>query len=242
LPISEGRQIKERFGKLGLHLINQAENEIKRINQQTLFQIAEAKKKNKERTRESSLKMKQHFNETFNKLLNSSLSSTLLKIKEDVLKSKNKLMLELISDLTDLINSEIKEDYPKYVDFIIKTIENIKYIIDKPPEIIITLNSRDFDYFNNKRELIEKIFKNPVKLKESETQFTGGFICVVAKGNISYNYTIENQIKKKLSIIEIEFSKIFQDSEPDIKVLENDYVQFIENQKLAFDEYLKDYE
>jgi len=85
-----------------LHLINQAENDIKNINQQTLFQIAEAKKKNKERTRESSLKMKEHFNETFNKVLNSSLSSALLKIKEDILKSKNKLMVELITDLTDL--------------------------------------------------------------------------------------------------------------------------------------------
>jgi vacuolar-type H+-ATPase subunit E/Vma4 len=175
-------------------------------------------------------------------MLNSSLSSTLLKIKEEVLKSKNKLMLELISDLTGLISNEIKENYQNYVDFILKTIENIKFIVDKPPEVVITLNSRDYDYFNKRSDLIEKIFKNSVKLKESETQFTGGFICVVSKGNISYNYTIENQIKKKTSIIEIEFSRIFQDSESDINTLENDYVQFIQNQKLAVDEYLKDYE
>jgi vacuolar-type H+-ATPase subunit E/Vma4 len=225
-----------------LHLINQAESEIKKINQQTLFQIAEAKKKNKVRTRESSLKMKEHFNETYNKLLNTSLSSTLLKIKEEVLKSKNRLMLELISDLTDLINNKIKENYPSYINFILKTLVNIKYIVDKPPEIIITLNSRDYDFFNKNKELIDKIFKNAVKLRKSEAKFTGGFICEVSKSNITYNYTIENQLKKNSSIIEIEFSKIFSDSESDIKTLENDYAQFIQNQKLTVDEYLKDYE
>jgi vacuolar-type H+-ATPase subunit E/Vma4 len=225
-----------------LYLINQAENDIKNINQQTLFQIAEAKKKNKERTRDSSLKMKAHFNETFNKLLNSSLSSTLLKIKEEVLKSKNKLKLELISDVTELINDKIKNNYSGYTNFILKTLENIKYIIDKPPEIMIILNSRDYEFFGKNSELIEKIFKNKVLIKKSEKNFTGGFICVVLSANISYNYTIENQLKKNSSIIEIEFSKIFSDSESDIKKLENDYVQFIQNQKLAIDNYLKDYE
>jgi vacuolar-type H+-ATPase subunit E/Vma4 len=225
-----------------LYLINQAENDIKNINQQTLFQIAEAKKKNKERTRDSSLKMKAHFNETFNKLLNSSLSSTLLKIKEEVLKSKNKLKLELISDVTELINDKIKNNYSGYTNFILKTLENIKYIIDKPHEIMIILNSRDYEFFGKNSELIEKIFKNKVLIKKSEKNFTGGFICVVLSANISYNYTIENQLKKNSSIIEIEFSKIFSDSESDIKKLENDYVQFIQNQKLAIDNYLKDYE
>lgn len=225
-----------------MYLINQAENDIKNINQQTLFQIAEAKKKNKERTRDSSLKMKAHFNETFNKLLNSSLSSTLLKIKEEVLKSKNKLKLELISDVTELINDKIKNNYSGYTNFILKTLENIKYIIDKPPEIMIILNSRDYEFFGKNAELIEKIFKNKVLIKKSEKNFTGGFICVVLSANISYNYTIENQLKKNSSIIEIEFSKIFSDSESDIKKLENDYVQFIQNQKLAIDNYLKDYE
>lgn len=225
-----------------MHLISQAENDIKKINQQTLFQIAEAKKKNKERTRESSLKMKEHFNETSNKVLNSSLSSALLKIKEEILKSKNKLMVELIADLTDLINDKIKNNYSSYTEFLLKSLKNIKYIIDKPPEIIITLNSRDYEFFSNNKELIETIFKNKIKLKKSEKKFTGGFICEVLVSKISYNYTIENQLKKKTSIIEIEFSKIFSDSESDIKDLEKNYVQFIQNQKLVVNDYLKDYE
>jgi vacuolar-type H+-ATPase subunit E/Vma4 len=192
--------------------------------------------------RESSLKMREHFNETSTKLLNNSLSSTLLKIKEEVLKSKNKLKLELVSDLTDFINERIRNNYSKYTKFILKMLEDIKFIIDKPPEIQLSFNSRDFEFFNKNIDVIKSIFENKVSLNKSRESFTGGFICVVLSGKINYNYTIENQIRKHTSIIEIEFSKIFAETESDIKKLENQYVQFIQNQKLALDDYLKDYE
>ena len=234
--------MKERFGKLGLHLIDQAENDIKNINQQTLFQIAEIKKKNRDRAEESLLKMKEHFNETFNRLLNNSLSSSLIKIKEEILKSKNKLMAELISDLTNLIEKKINDNYSNYTDFLLKSLKNIAYVVDKPPEIIITLNSRDYEFFNSNKDKIEKIFKNNIKLNKSEKDFTGGFICTVPAVNISYNDTIENQLKKNTSIIEIEFSKIFSESETDIKQLENYYLKFIQNQRQITEEYLQNYE
>ncbi len=234
--------MKEKFGKLGLHLINQAENDIKNINQQTIFQIAEIKKKNRDRSEESLLKMKEHFNDTFNRLLNNSLSSALIKIKEEVLNSKNKLMAELISDLTNLIEKKINDHYSNYIDFLLNSLENIKHVVDKPPEIIITLNSRDFNFFNTNKDKITKIFKNNVKLNKSEKEFTGGFICVVSAENISYNDTIENQLKKKTSIIEIEFSKIFSESETDIKQLENFYLKFILNQRQLIKEFLQNYE
>jgi len=234
--------LKERFGKLGLYLIDQAENDIKNINQQTLFQIAEIKKKNRDRAEESLLKMKEHFNETFNRLLNNSLSSSLIKIKEEILKSKNKLMSELISDLTNLIEKKINDNYSNYTDFLLKSLKNIGYIVDKPPEIIITLNSRDYIFFNSNKDKIEKIFKNNIKLNKSEKEFTGGFICTVPAVNISYNDTIENQLKKNTSIIEIEFSKIFYESETDIKQLENIYLKFIQSQRQLINQYLQDYE
>ncbi len=242
MAISEGNDMKERFGKLSLYLINQAENEIKKINQQTLFQMAEVKKKARERTSESSLKMKAHFNETYNKLLNNSLSSSLLKIKEEVLKSKNKLMLDLISDLTDLIKDKIKNNYSSYIHLLLKNLESIKHLVDKPPEIIIQLNSIDFKYFSNHMGKIESILRNKVSLVKSNEEFTGGFKCVILTGHLSYDYTIENQLKKSTSVIEIEFSKIFSNSEPDIKALENNYIEFIQNQKLVVNEYLKKYE
>ena len=234
--------MKQRFGKLSLNLINQAENEIKKINQQTLFQMAEVRKKARERTLENSLKMKAYFNETYNKLLNNSLSSYLLKIKEEVLKSKNKLMLELISDLKDLIKDKIKNNYSSYIKFLLKNLESIKQFVDKPPEIVIHLNSIDFKYFSNNLGKIENILKNKVSLIKSKEEFTGGFKCVITTGNLSYDYTIENQLKKSIPIIEIEFSKIFSDSEPEVEALENNYIQFIQNQKLAVNEYLKKYE
>ena len=186
--------------------------------------------------------MKEHFTETFNRLLNNSLSSTLLKIKEEILKSKNKLMSELITDLTNLIEKQINDNYSNYIEFLLNALENIKHVVDKPPEIIITLNSRDFNFFNNNKDKIAKIFKNNDKLNKSDKEFTGGFICVVLAINISYNYTIENQLKKKSSIIEIEFSKIFSESETDIKQLENYYLKFIQNQRQITEEYLQNYE
>jgi len=204
--------------------------------------LAEIKKKNLGRILESSQKMREHFNETYNKLLNNFLSSSLLKIKEEILRSKNKLVLDLISMLTDLIKDKIENNYSRYIDFLLTILKSIKYIIDKPPEIIITLNSKDFNFFSGNMNKIDKIINNKVKLIKSENEFTGGFICGVTAGNISYNYTIENQLKKHISNIEIEFSKIFSDFEPDVKNLENNYIQFIQNQKFAVDDYLKDYE
>lgn len=186
--------------------------------------------------------MRKNFNEIYNNLLNNFLSSSLLKIKEEVLKTKNKLMLDLISALTDLIEDKIKNNYASYIAFLLTILQSIKPIIDKPPEIRITFNSKDFSYFSGYMNKIEKIFTNKVKLIKSEKEFTGGFVCVLTAGNISYNYTIENQLKRNNTIIEITFSKIFSDFEANVKNLENKYVQFIQNQKLALDNYLKDYE
>ncbi|HUW91260.1 MAG TPA: hypothetical protein VMV43_12175 [Candidatus Nanopelagicaceae bacterium] len=186
--------------------------------------------------------MKEHFNETYNKLLNNFLSSSLLKIKEEILRSKNKLKIDLVSASTDLIKDKIENNYSHYIDFLLTILKSIKHIIDKPPEIIITLNSKDFNFFTGNMNKIEKIITNKVKLIKSENEFTGGFICALPTGNISYNYTIEDQLKKHISIIEIEFSKIFSDFEADVQNLENNYIQFIQNQKLAVDDYLKNYE
>lgn len=225
-----------------MYIIKEADSDIKSINQQILFQIAETKRKNKERISESSIKMRENFNEIYNNLLNNFLSSSLLKIKEEILKTKNKLMLNLISALTDLIKDKIKNNYESYIAFLLTILENIKPIIDKPPEIGITLNSNDFSYFSGNLNKIEKIFTNKVKLIRSEKEFTGGVVCVVTAGNISYNYTIENQLKRHITIIEITFSKIFSDFEEDVKNLENTHIQFIRNQKFAINDYLKDYE
>ena len=57
--ISEEKEIRKTIGNLGLYLIEKAQREIKRFNQQTLFQKAEIKKRFFERSNERSLKLRE---------------------------------------------------------------------------------------------------------------------------------------------------------------------------------------
>lgn len=145
--MTEIRILKERFGNLGLYLIERAKNEITEINQQTIFQIAEIKKRYRERITDNTLKIKTNFTETYNKQLNSALSSTLLKIKEEILNLKNKLISSFVTDLKQLLREKINNNYTNYIEFLKETIRETRHLVDKPPEISISLNSKDYDYF-----------------------------------------------------------------------------------------------
>jgi len=213
--------------------MEQAENEIKEINQQSLFQMAELKKRFRERKSESISRIESYFNETYNKFLNNSLSSSLLKVKEEVLQVKNKIMSEFVKDLTQLIKDKINKNYSNYINFLIKIFKNISHFIDKPPEIIIELNSRDYKYLSDDINIIQNLFKHKVKLKNLENKFIGGFRCIQLSENISYDYTIENLLNKNTSLIEIEISKILSESDMDIKKTEQDYERLIQEQKSA---------
>ena len=74
IKISEEKNLKERFGNLGLYLINKAHDEIKEINRQNLFQKAEIRKRVVERANENSIRIKEHFIETYNQYLNNVLN------------------------------------------------------------------------------------------------------------------------------------------------------------------------
>lgn len=240
--ISEINVLRERFGKLGLYLIEKAKNEIKTIDQQTLFQIAESKKKYRERIADSSLKIKNNFIDTYNKQINNSLSSTLLKIKQETLNVKNELISNLIKDLNLLLEKKITENYSNYIKFLLETLKKIKSLIDKPPEIVINLNSKDYEYFLDNFERIQSIFKNRVILNPTQNEFIGGFRILQAELNISYDFSIINLINKKRSGIEIEFSKIFSDAYLEINEIIQNYEKFIQNQKLVIKDYLKNYD
>jgi hypothetical protein len=58
ISMSENRDLKERFGHLGMYLIEKAQEEIKNLNQQILFQKAEIKKRYRERTEDRSEKLR----------------------------------------------------------------------------------------------------------------------------------------------------------------------------------------
>jgi len=142
-----------------------------------------------------------------------------------------------VEDLTQLIKDKINKNYSNYINFLIKTFKNINQFIDKPPEIIIELNSRDYNYFNNDIQLIQNLFKNKVKLNNLEDKFIGGFKCIQSSEKISYDYTIENLLKKNTSLVEIELSKILSESGVDIRKTEQDYELLIQEQKSVINKY-----
>ncbi|MBD3342939.1 MAG: hypothetical protein GF353_27835, partial [Candidatus Lokiarchaeota archaeon] len=74
----EKKELRKNFGELGMFLINKARNEIRNINEQTLFEKAKVKKEYIERTSDRSAKLREKFVSTFNQLLNDSLSSTII--------------------------------------------------------------------------------------------------------------------------------------------------------------------
>ena len=240
VKISEEKELKKSFGKLGLYLIEKAQKEIKEFNQQTLFQRAEIKKKFFERSNERSLRLREHFIENYDHFLNQSLSSTFLKGKEKFLNLKNRLVKELKRSLSELIEGRIEKNYSKYIEFLLKNIREIKKTIDKPQDIELIFNSKDYNYLLKNYGKIQDLFKNPVEINQDRIGFIGGFKISLVGGTISYDYTIDNLINIKSSFIQIEISKIVDDSE--IKQIEQNFNNFIQNQKKKITGYLTQYD
>ena len=232
--------MKDRFSNLGLYLIDKAEKEIKELNQKTLFQKAEIKKRFLERSNERSLRLRNHFNENYVQFLNQSLSTTLLKGKEKFLYSKNHLISTLKTTLINLIKIELDKNYSSYIEYLLNSITKIKKTIDKSQDIELILNHKDYNYFIKKFDKILDIFKNPVEINEDRYDFIGGFKISLVGGVISYDYTIDNLIDKNSSFIQMEIAKILNDTE--IKNIEKEYEEFIEEQKKRITEYLVQYD
>ncbi len=178
--------------------------------------------------------------ENYDQFLNQSLSSTLLGGKQKFLDLKTRLMKELKTTLLNSIKINIENKYPKYIKFLIKNIEKVKKTVDRPQEIELIFNSKDYNYFLQNSEKIQDLFKNPIEINKDNIDFIGGFKISIGGGLISYDYTVDTLINKKSSFIQIEISKIIDDSE--IKEIEKEFNIFIQNQKLKIIEYLKQYD
>ncbi len=245
IKISEEKELKEKFGNLGLYLINKAQDEIKDFNQRILFQKAEIRKRFSDRTHESSLKIRKHLILTYNQFLNKLLTSTLSELRERVLNLKNRLINELRTELHYKIQEIMKENYSKnsiktYSNFLLKSIKNISHGVSKLPEITLILNSKDYIYFSKNLDILDNQLKNKIVLKKSDEDFIGGFKIIQEDENIFYDYTIENILKKNESLIQKEFSKFIDDSE--IGIIKKELEQFIQKLKLGIEEYLKKYD
>jgi len=232
--------LKKLYGNLGFYLIEKAQKEIDEFNRQTLFQKAEIKKRNLERSQDRSIKLKEQFIENYDQFLNQFLSSTLLEGKEKFLKLKNTLIKTLKIKLFNRIKNKISNNYLDYIEFLLNIIKSVKNTVDKPQAIELIFNSKDYSYFLENSEKIQDHFKNPVEINKDRVEFIGGFKISLDNGIISYDYTIDNLINKKSSFIQIEISKIIDDSE--IKEIEKEFNKFIQNQKSKIEEYLKQYD
>jgi hypothetical protein len=191
-------------------------------------------------TSEMSLKIKKQFIKNNIQFLNNFLSSNLLKTKENVLKLKNRLVNELELELNNILKAQINQNYSKYIRYLFGVIKGIHTAIDKPPEIVIEFNSKDYNYFIKNLEKINQFFINPVKIYNNLEDHINGFKVILFEGTISFDYTINNLLTQSITLIEHEFSKVLSDSI--IKELERDFENFIQNQKLRIEEYLYKYE
>lgn len=220
--------------------MEKAQEEIKDLTQKTLFQKAEIKKRFIERGAERSLRLRQQFIESYEQFLNQSLSSTLLKGKEKFLKLKNNLILELRKSLFNLIQVKIEKNYPAYIDFLLNSIKEVTKTIDKPQEIELIFNERDYSYFLKEHDKIENLFQNPVEINKDRRDYIGGFKISLIGGVISYDYTIDIIIDKISPFIQMEISKIVTDTK--IKEIENDFEKFVKKQKQKITEHLRKYD
>ncbi|MHA1194027.1 MAG: hypothetical protein ACTSP9_17350 [Promethearchaeota archaeon] len=240
MSISEHKELKEQFGRLGLNLIKKAEKEIKEMNQNTLFQKSQIKKNLLKRNNENALRTKTHFIETNNQLLNNALASTLLKIKQNVLEIKNKLLIELRLVLLKRIESNINNKYEMYVAYLINDLKKFAETIKHSREVSIALNKRDHKFFSENSRKIQDLFETQITLQIADDSFIGGFKAYVESENISYDVTIENYILKQSVLIESAFSEQF--SEKSITELTQKFEKFIIHKKENIQEHLKEYD
>ncbi len=232
--------LKSQFGKLGMHLIDQAKDKIKDLNQEMLFRKAEIKKRYRNRLDLKSDQIRKGFIEDYNNSLNKNLSSTLLESKERILELKNNLIKLFIKDLREEIKKRINSNYKGYVQYLLDIIDNIKNKDNLPKNSILYFNERDMDYFRKNIEKIKNIVNNEFQIKKELKIEIGGFILEQDDGEISFDYTIDNTIEENYSKIEMNFSNIIKDTE--IKKLQKEFEEFVNQKKKNIGDYLIDYD
>lgn len=119
-------------------------------------------------------------------------------------------------------------------------IKNNSNLVGKASNVVLILNSRDYNSLVKKPNKTKKIFNSNFELKESEDDFIGGFKTISIDGTILYDYSFDILIEKKKDIIQKEFSKIISDA--NIKELGIKFENFVQNKKLEIDGILKNYD
>ena len=235
--MSEKKYSKEGFKNLAIAMVNNAKKEIKKINEQTLFQRAELKKRYINEDNDNYQKIRTNVLSAFNNLLNESLSSTLLFSKRSILNLKNSLKNELKASVFNALLENMKDKYSQYTDFIIRKIKDITEKYNQNMEFEVIFNKRDYDYFTKNKD---KFFNQNIKVSNVNNDLEGGFKLLRSSGNISYDYSLRNLINKNSTEIQIEISKLIDESQ--IMELETDFDHFIKEEKLKINQFMRDYD
>jgi vacuolar-type H+-ATPase subunit E/Vma4 len=232
--------IKDQFGMLGKHIVKEAEEKIKKLNQQMLYQKAEIKKDFLKRIDERSKKIKNQFANSYQDFLNKSLSSTLIEAKESILNLKNRMLSDLKESLILKIKDLISDNYSNYMHYLTERIKDLVHIVDRPPKLTLILNHKDYESIQKDPSKVKSLFKNEVKITKSEDEFIGGLKIISNEGNINYNYSINAILERNIIIIEAYLSQVF--SEEKNQEIQVNFEKFIENKKLKIKDYLIEYE
>jgi vacuolar-type H+-ATPase subunit E/Vma4 len=239
LKLSE-RELRERFGNLGIYLVEKAQKQVKEMNQQTLFQKAEIKKTYRERTQEQANKKRAKFIDDYKEKLNTSLSATLLWSKEKLLNLKNDLVKKTKVLLIDSVKKSMEENYEDYINYLDQALSRVSEKVNKTLELTLIFNNKDYEYFKNNKTDLKKHFKNSIDLVKSKKQIIGGFILNVEEQQISYDNSLDSLIEEKYSFLEKNLTNLISESK--IKEIENEYKKFIENKKSNIENELRRYE
>jgi vacuolar-type H+-ATPase subunit E/Vma4 len=186
------------------------------------------------------LRIREQFIKTYNDYLNEALASTLLNLRQELIKIKTNLLNELRSDLTDKVASIIDNNYEAYHKNLERDLDNFIQSFYSFNNITIFLNNRDYQFFAKKSTHFKDKFGDSISLINSKGNFLGGFRASLDKEKITIDNTIENEISKKSTFIENEFSKIF--SEERIRDLSNNFEHYILKKKEQIQEYLDEYD
>ncbi len=234
------RELRERFGNLGIYLVEKAQNQVKEMNQQTLFQKAEIKKTYRERTQEQANKKRAKFIEDYKEKLNTSLSKTLLWSKEKLLNLKNDLVKKTKELLIDSVKKSMEKNYEDYLKYLNQALSKVSEKVNKSLELTLIFNNKDYEHFKNNLAQLKEYFENSIDLAKSKEEIIGGFIINVEEQQISYDNSLDSLIEENYSFLEKNLTNLISESK--IKEIENEFKEFVENKKSNIENELRRYE
>ena len=194
--------LKKEFGKLGLYLVENAENEIKEVERKQVLLNSSLKKRTNERIEQILNKKKKQFKDQYNSQINESTVSILLDVKNKLLDLKNKLIFDFKNDFKEELALKISKNYDQYIKYLLKLMKEKVDDLKVHKKMTFILNSNDYNYLNNHKGLLQSLKIDNYELRKSEKESIGGYILIIPEESFILNYMLENQINLNTNAFE----------------------------------------